>query len=68
MLNPLKYMKPETDWEFMPPPKVFIDPKDWAEVARGLIERGICAPYPLSKVIRIGFEPVLGGPFGVPKN
>ena len=61
-------MKPEKGWDFIPPPKVFIDPKDWTEVAQGLIERGICTPYPLSKVISIGSEPVLGGFFGVSKK
>ena len=68
LINPAKYLKPVREWVYMPPPRIFVDEDDWPEVAAGLIDRGICEPFPLKDVIRVDGKPMVGGLFGVPKN
>ena len=57
LINPRKCLKPVREWVYMPPPRIFVDEDDWLEVAAGLIDRGICEPFPLKDVIRVDGNP-----------
>ena len=49
-------------------PAVRVGDHEWGAFAQGLIDRGICVPFPLKLVHCIDQQPVMGGMFGVPKG
>ena len=50
------------------PPKVMVDDSQWAEVCRGLIDRGVCEVWPVDELHHIGGAPLLNGLFAVGKG
>ena len=65
---PAKYLKPESNRTWMKTPRVMVAPKDWEEVAKGLVDRHICEVNPLSQILHVDEKLVFGGLFGVPKD
>ena len=49
-------------------PRVMVSEDDWFEVARGLIQKGICGILPQRELYHVGSEPLLNGMFAVSKN
>ena len=68
ILNPEKWLKPESDRVWMKAPRVMIPHECWDEVVSGLLRRNLCGVMPLDEVFHVNGSPVLGGLFGVPKG
>jgi len=68
ILDPERWLKPESQRAWIRPPRVMIPYEDWPEMVDGLLARGICGIIPESKAFQVQGSPILGGLFGVPKN
>ena len=49
-------------------PRVMVEPSKWKDVAKGLLDRGLCKIIPKSKVHHVGNLPLLNGMFAVSKG
>ena len=63
-----EYLLPEEDMIPVRPPRVMIPPEEWEEVAKGLIDRGICGIISEDEIFRVKGQLLLNGLFGVSKS
>eukprot|EP00438_Fugacium_kawagutii_P012482 Skav236404 [mRNA] locus=scaffold1702:160390:164016:- [translate_table: standard] len=63
-----EYLVPEEDQVFVKPPKVMVRDEHWSQVARGLLEKGICRVMAEDDVHRVRGRLLLNGLFGVSKS
>ena len=62
------FLVPEEDMVPVRPPKVMVAREDWEELARGLVDRGICEVIGEDDVYKVKGQPLLNGLFGVTKH
>lgn len=63
-----EYLVPDEDMIPIKPPKVMIPPEEWEDVARGLLDRGICGTISEDEIFRVKGQKLLNGLFGVSKS
>lgn len=62
------YLKPRVEWVAASKPRVMVPDSQWAEVCKGLVERGVCGLMPRESVFKGPNGLLLNGLFGVPKD
>eukprot|EP00438_Fugacium_kawagutii_P005643 Skav219560 [mRNA] locus=scaffold886:2956:8420:- [translate_table: standard] len=63
-----EYLIPAADQVRVPPPKVMVEPNEWKQVCKGLLQKGVFEVWPLSDVHHINGQPLLNGLFSVGKG
>ena len=63
-----RFLVPEEDMVPVRPPKVMVAQEHWEELARGLIDKGICEVIGEDDVYKVKGQPLLNGLFGVTKH
>ena len=67
-LNFDSFLVPADAQEYTKPPRVMVEDKHWAEVCKGLLDKGVCGLLSASEVYQVKGKPLLNGMFGVSKN
>ena len=62
------FLLPEEDRFFVKPPKVMVPPESWEDMARNLIEKGVCGVIGGRDIFRVQGKKLLNGLFGVSKQ
>eukprot|EP00438_Fugacium_kawagutii_P016937 Skav234517 [mRNA] locus=scaffold2162:214817:223139:- [translate_table: standard] len=62
------YLKPPEEWGPLKPPRVMVEDGHWADVCRGLVNRGLCGLIERDDVFSAQGQPLLNGLFGVTKD
>ena len=63
-----QYLKPESEWELLRPPRVMVEEDNWPEVCRGLVHSRVCVFIEEDSVFHTSSGPLLNGLFGVTKE
>ena len=62
------FILPEEDLVVSKPPRVMVAPEKWEELAKGLIDSGVCSVLGESELFHVKGYPLLNGLFGVSKQ
>eukprot|EP00438_Fugacium_kawagutii_P002234 Skav227450 [mRNA] locus=scaffold2491:114911:120840:+ [translate_table: standard] len=62
------FLVPPDEMSIGKTPKVMVKDGDWYRVAKGLLDKGVCAVLPRSKLFHIDGKPLLSGLFSVSKQ
>ena len=63
-----QFLLPPQDQSLGKTPSIMVNQEHWAEVCRGLIERGVCGVMRREDLFHVGGRPVLNGLFAVEKG
>eukprot|EP00435_Cladocopium_sp_Y103_P029073 s976_g7.t1 len=62
------YVLPVADQHIGKTPRVFVNDSDWLDLAKGLVDKGICEIFRQSQIHHIAGRPLLNGMFSVSKQ